>query len=306
MNLDYKILWFEDRDEWYDEAKKTVGNIVDEHGFNFPEPIRHKNSVGWDSHNLRDFDLILVDFKLDNETGDSIIEKIRANDIYTEIIFYSTDGDVAIRKTIAAKGIDGVFCASRDGGAFERKVNKVIEVTLKKVQDINNMRGLIMSATSDLDDKMNDIIELVFAKHPAELQKSLAAKIFGEVGSSVKEKSEKFGKWSKTLDMGKLTNDTLMFDASKKIAAIQHILDNVNNDAFIPHRENKFSEAYRAEVSENRNIFAHVTVVVEGTKKKLVSRKKEIEFTDEFCIDVREKLKKHNSLLDEIYHLLNA
>lgn len=307
MNLDYKILWFEDQEVWFNEAKQVVKRIVEEHGFTFPEPSRYANSNNWKNINFRDFDLILVDLKLDNETGDSIVEKIRTEeDIYTEIVFYSSDGEAAVRKAVSEKGVDGVFCSARDADKFERKVTKVIETTLKKVQDINNMRGLIMAETSDLDYKMNDIIDLIFSKHPTELQKSLAKKIFDEVASSIKEKNSKFEKWGKSLDLQKLMKDTLMFDASKKIIAIQHIIDSVNHDTLLPFRENKFSESYKIDISENRNIFAHVTVVTDGSKKKLVSRNKEIEFTDDFCIEVREKLKKHSTLLAEIYRLLDT
>jgi CheY-like chemotaxis protein len=299
MNLDYKILWFEDRDEWYDEAKKTVGNIVDEHGFNFPEPIRYTNSIGWDSHNLRDFDLILVDFKLDNETGDSIIEKIRANDVYTEIIFYSTDGDVQIRKTIADKGIDGVFCASRDGGAFERKVTKVIETTLKKVQDINNMRGLIMATTSDLDESMLEIIE-TFIKIGNENSVSVSTYIFEIADKFISEKNAAYSELKKNNDSIGLANDTLLFDSYKRARVVQKIVKMLSKEN-LSHLAN-FLEVYNKEIIQHRNAFAHVSPKIDENGNKILVPKRGdiIIFTDELCKEIREKLSVHNTNLNLI------
>ncbi|MFM9838171.1 MAG: hypothetical protein ACKVOQ_07900 [Cyclobacteriaceae bacterium] len=299
MNLDYKILWFEDRDEWYNEAKKTVANIVDEHGFNFPEPVRYKNSVGWDSQNLRDFDLILVDFKLDNETGDSIIEKIRANDVYTEIIFYSTDGDVEIRKTIAGKGIDGVFCASRDGGAFERKVTKVIETTLKKVQDINNMRGLIMATTSDLDEVMLEIIER-FIKMGNENSITISGYIFEIADNFISEKNASYSNLKKNNDPIGLANDTLLFDSFKRARVIQKIVKMLSKEN-LSHLAN-FLDAYNKEIIQPRNAFAHVAPKVDekGNKVLVPKRGEIITFTDELCKEIREKISNHNDNLNLI------
>jgi hypothetical protein len=297
MNLDYKILWFEDRDSWYEEAKITISRIVQEHGFNFPEPIRFKNSSDWDFQNLRDFDLILVDFKLDNETGDSIIERIRTeNDIYTEIVFYSTDGDVLIRKTIAEKGIDGVFCSARDGGAFERKVTKVIETTIKKVQDINNMRGLIMATTSDLDESMLEIIE-AFIKVGGENSTNISNYIFEIADKFMSDKNLAYNELKKNNDSLGLANDTLLFDSYKRARVIQRIVKILSKEN-LAHLAD-FLNAYNKEIIQPRNAFAHVAPQIDANGNKILVPKRGdiITFTDELCKEIREKLAIHNDNL---------
>ena len=97
MKLIYKILWIEDQMNSIRGRKRVISNYIrDEKGFELEinEILtfeQFKETVGFES--LKDYDLLLVDLNLDdNESGDGnkIIEEIRNNDIYTEIIFYSS------------------------------------------------------------------------------------------------------------------------------------------------------------------------------------------------------------------------
>lgn len=305
MNIDYKIIWFEDQATWFEEAKKVVQRIVEEHGFNFPEPPRYANSKEWSNINFRDFDLILVDLKLDNEKGDSIIERIRTeSDVYTEIVFYSSDGEAAVRKSISDKGIDGVYCSARDADKFEKKVTKVIETTIKKVQDINNMRGLIMAETSDIDTTMRTIIQSVIEKNSFGIKDSLAAKIFENVKSKVTGKKDDFDRFQRNGRIDSVIKDNLMFDTSQKILAIQFIIDSIDHEITTPHKGNVFYNSYSA-LKQKRDLLAHVIEVYEEGKKKLKSGNRELEFTDEFCIEIRVQIKQHSNNLDEILNLIS-
>lgn len=300
MNLDYKILWFEDQENWYDEAKKVVKRIVEEHGFTFPEPPRYANSKEWGVINFREFDLILVDLKLDNETGDSIIERIRTEaDIYTEIVFYSSDGESAVRKAILAKEVDGVYCSARDADKFERKVTKVIETTLKKVQDINNMRGLIMASTSDLDEVMLEIIEK-FVNIGNKDSLNISSYIFEIVDEFISQKNTSYTDLKKNNDSIGLVNDTLLFDSYKRARVIQRIIKMISNEN-LEHLA-KFLEVYNKEIINPRNAFAHVTPKEDENGNKILVPKRgdTIIFTDEYCKEIREKLSVHNDNLNLI------
>ena len=242
--------------------------------------------------------------KLDNESGDAIIERIRTEaDVYTEIIFYSSDGESAVRAAIAAKGVDGVYCSSRDADKFEKKVTKVIETTIKKVQDLNNMRGLIMAETSDIDNTMLAIIQSAIQKNSFGVKDTLVAEIFKNVKSKVTNKKEDFDKYQRNGSIDKVIKDNVMFDTSQKILAIQYIIDSINHEITTPHKGNIFSNSY-TELKKTRDLLAHVIEVFEEGKKKLKSGNNELEFTDEFCIQIRVKVKQHGKDLDSLLNLL--
>ncbi len=304
MRLDYNILWFEDIKSSFDTKKKIVQAIVEDLGFAFPEPQLEINGDNIDNIQFDDFDLIIVDLNLGKEKGSALIDRIRNHDVYTEVVFYSSEGEKAVREELRNFEIDGVYCAGRENDDFEEKVTKVIKTTVKKVQDLNNMRGLIMAETSDIDSKMHEIIQVILQKYPQDIHNPLIDKIFKEVGSSIKEKSEKYTKWEKARNISKLMGDTLMFDASKKLGAVQHIIETIEHDIFHPHREGKFAESYKGEIGETRNVFAHVSVVVEEGVKKLKSKNKEVVFTDQYCKDVRDTLRKYTTLLDQIKSII--
>lgn len=305
MRIDYNILWFEDIKSSFDAKKQIVKEIVEDFGFSFPEPRNEIDGANIETIEYDNYDLLIVDLNLAGTKGPILIDKIRHNEgVYTEVVFYSSDGEKAVRNALKDFEIDGAYCAGRDNDDFEEKVKKVIKNTIKKVQDINNMRGLIMAETSDLDEKMLEIIQIVIERHPEQIHKTLIDKIFSDVGNSVNEKKDKYDKWEKNKNIAKLLSDTLMLDASKKLNAVQHVIDVFEGEIFTPYKENKFLDAYKAEIGETRNIFAHVTVINEGGVKKLKSKKKEIVFTDEYCSDVRAALIRYSAILEGIKNSL--
>jgi DNA-binding NarL/FixJ family response regulator len=308
MNLDYKILWFEDQKTYFDSITSFVQEVVENLGFNFIQPTNEINGNNIDTIKFEDYDLIIMDLKLaNNQKGSELLNRIRGNEIYTEVVFYSSDGESAVREALREYEIDGVYCSSRQREDFIYKIEKVIHTTVKKVQDVNNMRGLIMAGTSDLDGIMKDIIEVILKSDKTDTKKALVENIFKDVESSITEKSGKFEKWKSSTNIDKLMSDTMMFDASKKINAIQLLLDLVESEISKEYKDSKFKEDYSKEINYYRNIFAHVKVETDANgKKKLMSKNNEVEFTHDFCLDIRKNLIKYNSLLNGFHgHLLN-
>lgn len=301
MRIDYNILWFEDNKSSFETKTKIVKEIIEDLGFEFPSPRHEIDGENLAKIEYDKYDLIIADLNLAGVKAPPLIDKIRHSDgVFTEVIFYSSDGEKAVREILKNYEIDGAYCAGRENDDFEDKVKRVIRNTIKKVQDVNNVRGLIMSTTSDIDAVMLEIIGLILEKFPKEISTSLIDQIFKDVGSSVNEKSRKYDKWFKARDIQKLMNDTLMFDSAKRLSAIQHAMEIIEHDILKAHKGGKFSDSYKSEVGEVRNIFAHVVLIVEDGIKKLKSKTGNIEFTDEYCSDIRKKLRKHHNVLFEI------
>ena len=53
MNLGYRILWFEDEPASFKAKKRLVKRIVENFGFNFPEPRNEIDGVNIDNLNFK-------------------------------------------------------------------------------------------------------------------------------------------------------------------------------------------------------------------------------------------------------------
>lgn len=304
MRIDYNILWFEDIKSSFDAKKQIVKDIVEGFGFNFPEPRNEIDGTNIESIDYESYDLLIVDLNLAGIKGPALIDRIRHNEgVYTEVVFYSSDGERAVRNALKEYEIDGAYCAGRENDDFEDKVQKVIKTTIKKVQDLNNMRGLIMAETSDIDNTMFAIIQAVIEKNSFGIKEKLESAIFENVKSKVNSKKDDFDKYLKNGRIDKVIKDNLMFDTSQKILAIQFIIDSIDHELTKPYQGKVFSNSY-TELKQQRDLLAHVIEVYEEGKKKLRSGNRELEFTDEFCIDIRVKVKLHGNNLNQILTLV--
>ncbi len=304
MNLEYKILWFEDVQSSFYAKQRLVKRIVEGLGFIFPEPRNEINADNLDNIDFQIYDLIIADLNLANgEKGSAILNSIREKGIYTEVIFYSSQGEDYVRNELTKFQIDGVYCADRADDDFIDKVRNVIFTTIKKVQDLNNMRGLIMAETSDIDNIMLKIINTVIEQNSYGLKDKLITTIFANVKSKVNNKKDDFDKYERNARIDKIVKDTLMFDSSQKILATQFIIDSIDHEITNPNKNNVFSHSY-SELKQKRDLLAHVIEVFESGKKKLKSGNNELEFTDEFCIDIRIKVRQHSNKLDKILDLI--
>lgn len=299
MNLDYKLLWFEDVKSSFNAKKRLVKRVVEDLGFVFPEPRNEINDDNLESIDFQIYDLIIADLNLANgEKGSTILNTIRNKGIYTEVVFYSSQGEDYVRNELRNFQIDGAYCADRENDDFIDKVSHVIKTTIKKVQDLNNMRGLIMAETSDIDKTMFDIINKVIGDNTNGIGEKLSGSIFENIGSKVGQKKDKFDKYyGKRID--KIINDHVLFDTSEKIKAIQFIFDSIDHDVTVPHKNDVFKTNY-SEITKKRNLLGHETPLPVDGKIIVGTGEHSFEFNDEFCIEIRKKVKKHGEDLREL------
>ncbi|WP_026476497.1 response regulator [Alkaliphilus transvaalensis] len=295
MKLEYRILWFEDNESWFKTHKQVIENFLDDRGFVL-NAVRYENDDKGIEEILKecDYDLILMDYNLTDANGDVIIERIREQQLYTEIIFYSQNGAQAIRDIIKERGVDGVYCSGRHIIDFEEKVTKVIETTIKKVQDLNNMRGLVMAEVSELDDVMLQIISNFLLAVSCEEKDKLIQEIFKVMKNSMKDNAKKLERFIGSNDIQNLINSRL-FDSEKKRNVVSKIINIIN--------EQNIMENYKEEVLIIRNVLAHVKEEIVDGKRVLRSKLpgfEEFIFDDQICVKIRKDLKKHNDLLKNI------
>lgn len=157
MRLKYKILWIENEEDWVDSIYDQIQEHLSDLGFEFEKKLIAKEE---ESVNYDEYDLILMDLNLaEQPNGAELIERIRNLNVFTDIVFYSSVGIDTLREKGREKNLEGVYYSGRTpDSSFVRKVCQVIDSTIKKVQDLSNLRGLVMAEVSDLDSLMDEII----------------------------------------------------------------------------------------------------------------------------------------------------
>lgn len=304
MKLKYQILWFENEPTWFEPNKVPIENYLLKKGFQL-DVVNLKGDENWENLvNLEEFDLIIVDLKLKNqEMGDKLIQKIRDKDVFTEIIFYSQDGESKVREIISNEGIDGVYCSGRESDDFEKTTIKVIETTIKKIQDLNNLRGLVMAEVSNLDVLLFRTIEKYHNGLDPEGIRELLKKIKEKIINRLDEKKKKISRFNGLDDFGKNPH---YLETYSRWTLIKGILNEKNNPSNNLTGVITIFNSFDEEIAKLRNKLAHIEETSEDGKivLKTPNSDEAFIFNHEKCDEVRGNLIKHRENIEKIYSLL--
>jgi len=310
MTLEYKILWIEDNPKSIRRDKRLLSEYISELGFNcqITDIVSFEifeQEIGYDE--TSEFDLLLVDLDLGNQEtkdeGNLIIQKIRDEKVYTEIIFYSSQYE-ELQKKLNEHFVEGIFTSSRE--ELKDKVEQIIDVTIKKVQDVNNLRGLIMAEVAELDRIKEKIIIKGSNKIPDKAIEKYTLKKIKDSGTSNQNKAKRFLDDITNITFEKDLFKSLGFvDSDKKAKATGEILDKLTISN--PITKDAFIQPYIDNILGKRNKFAHVEecdgVDEHGNTCKVIG---DIPFTEEKCIEIRKEIRKYKKLLEEIYMKVEA
>jgi len=317
MRLTFKILWFEDADDYVnDYLGPQIRRYLDEHGFDF-EPIIRKTGKSLDEDiNRQDYDLILADLDLkDTETGDAIIRRIRSADVLTEVLLYSGD------KTSLEKIVEKERGLQRVSFAFGRaelpdKLFRIIDLTIRKVQDINNMRGMVITEAVDIETD----IESILLENLSE--ESARARVVKLLERSKERNENKRVKLDAASLRDLVTGDFLTFHDLHDILAslVKEVLK--EKRGLLATAKGAPRAAIEADISELgelkeclnlmdsevirlRNDMAHCEQSADPeTGKPMLINKKSMEthdvYDDHECMEIRKNLRKHMQKTKEI------
>jgi hypothetical protein len=301
MKLVYNILWVDNEDGIYNDHKDKVIEHLEEWGFEpsikFLNDFEHYER---EKLNLENFDLFVLDYKLKHgDNGNKIVQDIREeHSIYTEILFYSAVPEEA-RKQIFEDNLNGVYVTSRDFEDFEDDILGLIDVTIKKVQDVNNLRGLIMAEVAELDWIQEQIIIKASEKIENKAIEKYTLRKVKESANSNKNKSQRLLDDILNVTFEKLFENTGFIDSDKKTKATGEILKKLSIEE--PVSKDSFIQLYIENILYIRNKFAHIKECdgkdENGVNCKLIG---DIPFTQDKCIEIRKKIKEYKKLLEEI------
>lgn len=308
MKIKYNILWVEDNQDWLDSIVDEIQEFVEEHGFRFSYEVASGKS---EISDYNKYDLILMDLNLESEPmGDEIIQEIRAMNIYTDVVFYSASGISAIRTKGREKELEGVYYSGRNKELFLTKVQGVIMTTIRKTQDLTNLRGLVMAEVSELDVMMGEILSK-FLESEENLNK------FHSKVTSDREKA--IHKWldhpqckkdcKLTIRKAPVAEIIVKLDASQKAHGIYLVLKTLRangQDQYVSPNGKGFMENYESDIIKMRNNLAHcqsIEIESDGTEI-LKTRTGDIVFSADDFIKIRKNIVTYHLLFDNILSVM--
>lgn len=305
MRLKYKILWIENEIDWMESIEEELKTIITTDYSFLYERVNYTKEVG--AINYNEYDLILMDLNLDGEpTGDKLIQKIRENGVYTDVVFYSSGGLDTIKEKARELGLEGVYFSGRNNVEFVKKVKNVIETTIKKVQDLNNLRGLVMAEVSELDSMMEEIILSYYTN--AERMGRFHKHVTKDREKSIKKLLINPNKCDKLCELSWRSSNILDFikilDSSQKAHAIHVMLEEVNAGGQLFFGDDHFFDTYKTEIISVRNNLAHCESTIIDGKEVLKTRKGDIAFNENDFKIIRENITKYNELFRALLKLI--
>jgi len=305
MKLEYNILWLDnDLKDYIDNGDvKSINDYLIDLGFE-PNIVTVFDEAELDEHLDIKYDLIISDFNLNKENGDVIIYRIREErKLDTEILFYSAKSnfieDKDVKERLAFMERINIQIG-RD--TLLDKIEKVIELTVQKLLELNATRGLITSATSELDVVIEETtMELVY-NHLKLSKDDIDGIINFYVDDYLRKSPDYFLKKYKEVGFKKWFH---RIDASRKWNIFRGLLKKIdNNDIKDFLTKNK---SYGKDVIDIRNKFAHAkSEMVDG---KLVLKgqygKDDFKFDLDSCVNIRHNLINHKHNLENLKEILN-
>lgn len=289
MKLEYKILWLDDqiKDFIEDEIIQEIEDFLSKQGFR-PEIITTSKSDDFFEKLDDSYDLILTDYHLNDVNGDEVIKRIRSQDysVMTEILFYTAKADLKDTDKISRVSFletNTLLGDHRD--EVLRATLNLIELTIKKFQNIVAMRGMIMHETSSLDVEMENILQRILTK----------SKNPDEVISTIKKKyKESNNEFNENIDKIDDTDNILrIIGASHRWRAIVRNLSDGEIKSIMAD--------YEKEIILIRNKFAHAVLEQDETGRTFFRHKADgIDFNEALCIKIRENILKHKQNLDSL------
>ena len=303
MRLEYRILWVDDQIEDYIEMGIKDELVAYLDGLAFKPEIDCFETAELAEEKLRsqEYDLILSDYNIDgSKSGKELIDHIREGAIFTEVLFYSAKPDFdEVAKNLYQDRVSYLSLINDDGFRnFRGKVIWLIDLTIKKLQELNSIRGLVMAETSSLDNEIIDILTAFFTED-SENSAVLREYVIKTIVTSSKGNTKKVEK------LPKMSNAEILqeriFDSDKKARSLNKLVSllKIEDDSL-----KEFYTNYKQDVLEVRNDLAHAkSDIIDGIECLILSRKEgdqHVKIGQDECQAIRKNLLRYSDILQKI------
>lgn len=321
MDITYKILWFEDTDEWFETLGRRIQRYIGNKNLLCQiDRIYSVDQFDLSKYNMQEYDMFIVDLRLaDSGTGTHIINTIRNADYVNDILFYSSEGAEQLSEILKENRMEGVFITDRNHKSFMSKAERLIDKAVRRAENIINIRGIVMDETSEFDNQMGEFIYAAFQKMSPQEQCSIKDYVNGLLAKKEEDTISFIKRYSSKTEWS--VSDVLCeneFTSMMRAKLLNYIL-NMNNELI--HRINeqgqqilpelytgkkvKFVAKYDKEILWFRNHLAHVKKLNAGTEILIAERDgKQYFCNEEFCTMMRAKLIQYRDWFNTVYNIL--
>lgn len=290
MNLEYRVLWFEDQFDAIRGDVRRLTSLIEEYGF-IPQ-FTHKDKISEDEidqlasdlSNNNPFDLIIFDYDLGSNSvdGDVIASNLR-NKIYTDMVFYSGQIPQQLRQNLYEKEVDGVFIVHRN--TFYDDIEPIIEDHIKKMSDLNNIRGVVMAATSQIDVNLREgLIEKLKTLDDGKLN-SIINKTKTRLHKNIAQRAQKIDGIKCIESLTNIIEDHSVIDFNR--VRLTYVSACNKGDVI---RLAIDDNSHLKKAIDERNRLAHQNAVIEDGKMTLKSDNGDQQYDQQTFIDVRKLL----------------
>ncbi len=300
MKLRYNILWLDDQIEEFmeDGFVDQIKEFLDNEGFEYN--IKTLSCADEFFACLSDqWDLILTDYNMEGMNGAEVIARIRNEQIFTEILFYTAQQ--AWEDLGKIDRISFVQTAGRVTGNHHEIVTheakRLIALTIRKFHDIVAMRGMIMHETSSLDAQIDNLIQTYLEcdstiKCNECVNKEKCQPISNDVISKMESQFNRKLEIITKKNFRTIRKDFFLFSADYKRIVVGKFLK--------LHGINDFSSNYKDDIITIRNKFAHAVLLSDEHGQSYFENKDEdLKFDDTLCKEIRKNIRKYKKLIDE-------
>lgn len=300
MKLDYRVLWFDDQKSNVEFAITRIQGIISRLGFEPSIDFRLVNAEVTDPFtnipNEDEVDLVMMDWKLGGtHDGAKLTRRLRQKYQYTDIVFYSSESPQRLRRLIFDEDIDGVFCSNRD--RLSERVGGIIQGQLRRVLDLDHMRGIVMAATSDLDHGMIECLELIGKISYAGRSEEMSLKVADRISRTLNSKIKDIAKLGRNNCLSELLSEP-SFGSFQRLELLASEITSLS-DRLSDSQIMEQLATYHGEILGPRNDFAHRKA--ERKEGKMVLAGRDTPYDQDTMRELRLRLLRHS---DNLRYLL--
>ena len=296
MKLSFSVLWFDDTEIFFDSLDVDwLKNEIENWGFSPDIQLvtTPEQFVSFSPYQKIDF--IVVDKNLEEYgEGQDFIAKLRNHAVYTEVIFYTAGNASALWDAIREKELEGVFVSNR--GTILQKISKVGRQSIRKVLDLENMRGIVMAEVGQLDHLLDEILMMGLSGLSGESLGVVFKKFHKEAEKQNVEFGERLSGFINSPDVSEMLD---MCDSNKRWENFNRLWKYHEK---LKNKE-KFGD-YKADVLDLRNVLAHGKPENIDGGYLFIHRGKEYLYNDEASDNLRRTIlrykKEFSAVLEEL------
>lgn len=266
MRLNFNILWVDDQPHLVDAQRRALQRVMAEEGFDlnptFCQTVAEVKGQLADDIFRDEIDLILVDWDLGGGLkGETVISEIREDVPYKDIVFYSANADVGqLRKASFDAEQEGIYFVTR--ADLVEEVRQLFGSMIKKVLDLDHTRGIVMGATSDVDQMARECLQLAHDLLDGAGRANVLDEMVALLTKKVPDLQKRVDKLTGTPDVPNILKAHLTFTANDGLRILSRLLERAEFAAVKAHQPHV--KLYIDKVVPKRNVLGHKVLSPEG------------------------------------------